>query len=138
MSNFVATAQHITSEGAQAAIAASVAEAQKQGWAFSIAVTDTSGDLLAFYRMEGAARVSGDAAILKARTTARFGAPSRKLHEMLDAGNLAVLTLPGVAPLGGGVPILYGKKMIGAIGVSGGALEDDIQVAKAGAAAAIA
>jgi glc operon protein GlcG len=50
--------------------------------------------------------------------------------------NMRILSLRGAAPLEGGVPILVDGKIIGAIGVSGGASSQDGQVAKAGADAA--
>ena len=47
--------------------------------------------------------------------------------------------MPGLSPLGGGTPILTADKvLIGAVGASGGTVEQDVQVAKAGAAAAAA
>jgi glc operon protein GlcG len=128
----------VSAEGARIALDAAVAEARANGWNFSIAVADAAGDLLAFYRMDGSVPVSIDASILKARTVARFGAPSKRLQEMLDGGQLAVLAIPGVAPLGGGVPILLDKVLIGTVGVSGGTVDQDVQVAKVGARAATA
>ena len=61
-----------------------------------------------------------------------MGMPTVRLRDMLDAGALSCLTIPGVVPLGGGVPVVHDGVMIGAIGVSGGTLEQDVQVAKAG------
>ena len=51
--------------------------------------------------------------------------------------NLRLLAAPGVTPLEGGVPIIADGKVIGAIGVSGAASNQDAQCAMAGVAAAI-
>ena len=134
----VRTIQTIGAAGAQAAVAAAEREARANGWALSIAVVDVAGDLLAFHRMDGISPVSIDVAIAKARTVARFGAPSKRLQDSLEQGQFAVLAIPGVTPLGGGVPILINKVMIGAVATSGGTVEQDVQAAKAGAAAALA
>jgi glc operon protein GlcG len=135
--DFVIARPVISAAGARAALDAALDAAKREARAFSIAVVDTAGDLLAFQRMDGSASVSIDAAIVKARTTARFGAPSKRLQDMLEGGQLAILAVPGVAPLGGGVPILLDKVMIGAVGVSGGTVDEDVRIAKAGAAAAL-
>jgi glc operon protein GlcG len=128
----VRTVPVLTEAGARTAIDAAVAEARANGWAFGIAVVDSFAELLAFHRMDGSNIVTIETAMTKAKSAARMGMPTVRLRDMLDAGALSVLTIPGVVPLGGGVPIVHQGVMIGAIGVSGGTLEQDIQVAKAG------
>ena len=122
----------LTEAGARAAIDAAVAEARDNGWAFSVAVVDSFAELIAFHRMDGAHIVTIDTALAKAKSAARMGLPSVRLNEMLEKGVMSVLTIPGVVPLGGGQPIVHDGTMIGAIGVSGGTLEQDIQAARAG------
>lgn len=118
--------------GARAAIDAAVAEARGNGWAFGIAVVDSFAQLIAFHRMDGANIVTIETAMAKAASAARLGISSDRLRDLLETGTLSALAIPGVVPLGGGVPIMHDGVMVGAIGVSGGTLEQDVQVAMAG------
>lgn len=129
------TAHVVAAEGAQRAVAAALAEAKKQGWNVSIAVVDNSGELVGFLRMDNAAPGSGDISLAKARTAARLKRPTRSLDSTLTAGRIAILGLPGVTPVEGGVPIIVNGEVIGAVGVSGATSAQDAQLAQAGAAA---
>lgn len=122
-------------DGAQRALAAASAEARAKGWAVSIAVVDPGGELVAFLRLDGAPYSSIDIALGKARTAARFRARTRGLDSSLSAGRYAILGLPGVVPVEGGVPILVGGQVVGAVGVSGVSSANDALIAAAGAAA---
>ena len=124
----------VSADGAQRALAAAVAEARKQGWAVSIAVVDPAGELVAFLRMDGAPFSSVDVSRAKARTAARFRRPTRAFDSTLTAGRLAILGLEGATPVEGGVPIVVGGEVVGAVGVSGVTSAQDAQVAQAGAA----
>jgi uncharacterized protein GlcG (DUF336 family) len=68
----------------------------------------------------------------KARTAVRFKRPSKLFEEALVGGRLAVLGLPGVTPLEGGIPLVVDGKIIGAIGVSGVTSQQDGVCAQAG------
>ncbi len=129
------TAHVVAAEGAQRAVAAALAEAKKQGWNVSIAVVDNSGELVGFLRMDNAVPGSGDISLAKARTAARLKRPTRSLDSTLTAGRIAILGLPGVTPVEGGVPIIVNGEVIGAVGVSGATSAQDAQLAQAGAAA---
>ncbi|OYX16630.1 MAG: hypothetical protein B7Z07_02405 [Sphingomonadales bacterium 32-67-7] len=133
--DFVRHAPVLTGTGAQAAIDAAVAHARASGWALGIAVVDSFAQLIAFHRMDDARMVTIDTAIAKAQSAARMGMPSDRVRELLDGGMASASTIPGVVPLGGGMPIMWRGEMIGAIGVSGGTLPADIEVAEAGARA---
>jgi uncharacterized protein GlcG (DUF336 family) len=109
-----------------------VAEARQQKWAVSIAVVDAAGELVAFLRMDGAPFSSIDVSRAKARTAARFRRPTRALDSALTAGRLAILGLEGATPVEGGVPIVVGGEVVGAVGVSGVTSAQDAQVAQAG------
>src|SRR5262249_21277878 len=50
-------------------------------------------------------------------------------------GRVAALALPGATPLKGGLPLLYGGRVVGAIGVSGNTPQEDEDIARAGVAA---
>jgi uncharacterized protein GlcG (DUF336 family) len=69
----------------------------------------------------------------KARTSARFKRPTKAFEEALAGGRQAILGLPGVTPIEGGIPLLVDGKIIGAIGVSGGTSQQDGICAQAGA-----
>jgi len=125
----------LTLEAAKRTVAAAEAEARRNGWAVSIAVVDDSGHLLLFQRMDGSKLVAIDIAIRKARTAAYFQGPTKDLEAEVAAGRTALLPIDGFMPLEGGVPIVAGGQMVGAIGVSGVTGAEDAQCAIAGAAA---
>jgi uncharacterized protein GlcG (DUF336 family) len=122
--------------GARAAIDAAEAEARRLGKPLTIAVVDSGGELLALHRMDGAVRVSVDSAIVKARTVIRTGVASAVIQDMLDAGHLSVMLMPGTAAMGGA--ILFDGVVIGAVAASGDTVETDVRVAEAGARAVLA
>lgn len=133
----IATFRTVTAKGAQAALDAAEAAAVKLGKRLTIAVVDRSGDLLALRRMDGAVSVSIDSAIVKAKTVIRTGVASNVIQEMLDAGHLSIMLMPGTAAMGGAIPILLDGEMIGAIAASGDTVETDVIASEAGARAAI-
>ena len=61
-----------------------------------------------------------------------FRRPTKALEDAIAGGRVAVLGLPGATPIEGGLPIVVGGKIVGAIGVSGVTSQQDGQVAKAG------
>lgn len=128
----------VSAAGARTAIDAAEREARMLNKALTIAVVDESGDLVALHRMDGAVRCSIHSAIIKARTVVRIGHPSKVLQDMLDAGNLSVMMIPGTAAMGGAVPIVLDGRIIGAIAASGDTVETDVQVSEAGARAVVA
>jgi uncharacterized protein GlcG (DUF336 family) len=127
-------------DAAMKALAAAEAEAKKNNWFMVIAVVDSGSRLVAFSRMDGAQLGSIDIAMGKAMTANNLRRPTKDLQELVGQGgpNLRLLAAPGVTPLEGGVPIIADGKVIGAIGVSGAASNQDAQCATAGVAAAIA
>jgi glc operon protein GlcG len=116
-------------------LAAARTEAQANGWAVSIAVTDDGGHLLGFERLDGCAPIGGYIAIEKARTSALGRRESKGYEEMVNGGRTAFVTAPLLTSLEGGVPVIVGGEAIGAVGVSGVKADQDAQVAKAGVAA---
>ncbi len=136
---FVRPTQSLTYAGAQAALDAAVARAERLGVAVNVAVTDAGGTLLAFGRMDGAFAFSGAIAVDKARTVCGFGgAPSDALYDAI-AGEPPVRDgIAGraeVAAFAGGVPVRVGGELVGAVGVSGASAERDKECASAGARA---
>lgn len=122
---------------AKRALAAAQAEATKNKWEVAIAVVDTGGHLVAFERMDTTQYGSANVALEKARTAVAFRRPSKAFQDTVAAGGegLRILGLTGAMPLEGGLPIVVGGKVVGAIGVSGVTSAQDGQIAAAGTAA---
>ncbi|MBG0809331.1 heme-binding protein [Methylosinus sp. H3A] len=123
----------LTLDGAKKAAAAAEAEALKNGWNVVIAIVDDGGNLLYLQRLDGTQASSSETATRKARTSALFKRPTKALEDAVAGGRVALLSLPNVTPLEGGVPLVYKGEIIGAIGVSGATSQQDAQVAKIGA-----
>ncbi|AYD00817.1 heme-binding protein [Neorhizobium sp. NCHU2750] len=119
----------LTSSGAQALVDRAVAIAKAKNIAIAASVVDAGGNLMAFLRMDGVPSVSCDVAIGKARTAAALGAPSEIFETMINKGETAMLSVAGLYPLKGGVPILEGGDLAGAVGISGSSGENDMAVA---------
>jgi glc operon protein GlcG len=124
----------ISLEQAKTAIAGATAESKKNGWNHVFAVVDGGGNLIAFEKSDLAGNSSVAIAEAKARTAATFRVPTKAYQDRLTAGETFILGLPGVVPAAGGVPIVVGGKVIGAIGVSGATPLQDHQAAEAGVA----
>jgi len=112
--------------------AAAAAEAAKNQWRMAIAIVDNHGALVYFEQMDDTQTASGNIAIEKARTAATFRRPSKVFEDGIAKGRNALLGLPGVTPIEGGLPIMVGGRVVGAIGVSGAAADQDGQTAEAG------
>ena len=125
----------ISLERAQAAIAAAVAEARKRDWKLNVAVVDSGGNLVAFQRMDGAQLASIQIAEHKARAAATFRRETKAMESAIQQnGYNYLLTLDGVIASRGGIPLVEGGKLVGAIGCSGGTGSQDEIACKAGAA----
>lgn len=105
----------------------------------NIAVVDTGNNLTAFSRMDGAWLGSIDIAQNKAYTARSFDMSTKDLAPLcqpnqplfgIHASNQGRLII-----FAGGIPLMSGDEVIGAIGVSGGSVEEDHEVAEAGVAA---
>jgi glc operon protein GlcG len=123
----------ITADQAKAAAVAAVAEAKKNNWFYAIAIVEPSGDLVYFERMDNTQYASTRIAQARARASALFRRPTKAFAERVSQNDLSVLSLAESNWSEGGVPIVVGGKLIGAIGASGGTQPQDGQVAKAGA-----
>lgn len=127
----------VTLEQAKAVLAAAEAEAASQNWPMAIAVVDTAGNLVAFVKRDDTQTASIEVAQAKARSAAIYKRSTKAFQDTLAAGGvgLRILTLPGANAAEGGVPLLVDGAIVGAIGVSGMASDQDGVVAAAGAAA---
>jgi uncharacterized protein GlcG (DUF336 family) len=128
----------ISLDQARKAMAAAEAEAKKNNWTMAIAIVDSGGHLVLFQRMDGAQFVGDRVARDKAWSAVAYKRPGKAFQDRLAKGGeeIRILALQGASPIDGGEPIVVDGKLIGGIGVSGGAGDQDGQVAKAGVAAA--
>ena len=125
----------LTHAQAKTVSAAAVAEAQKNGWKLAIAIVGPAGELVHFEKMDGTQNGSIRIAQGKARTSAMFKRPSKAFQDAFAKGTLNALTFPDVTASEGGVPIVIGGKIVGAIGTSGATGAEDGVASMAGAAA---
>ena len=109
-----------------------IAECAKNGWNVAVAIVDNHGSLVYFERMDNTQYASMDIAIGKAKSAATYRRPTRAFADGINKGSPATATLPGVFASPGGVPIMAGGNVVGAIGVSGVTGDQDEQCAKAG------
>lgn len=125
----------ISLERAQAAVSAAQAEAAKRGWPMNIAVYDSGANLVTFSRMDGAALASIAIAEHKARVSVKFRRPSKAFEDGVQKLDYKYLmTLDDAIASRGGIPLIEGGKLIGAIGCSGATGSQDEVVCQAGAA----
>jgi glc operon protein GlcG len=110
-----------------------------KGTTMCIAIVDDGGNLVYFQRADGTQIGSIEVALAKARTAIAFKRPTKVFQDAVDGGRPSLLSLPHAAALTleGGVPLMNGQAIIGAIGVSGESDEVDGEVARAGASAVI-
>ncbi|MCH8158108.1 MAG: heme-binding protein [Nitrospinae bacterium] len=133
------TGHDVTLAVALRVIDACVEKARAQKTKMNIAVVDAGGNLKAFVRMDGALLGSIDIAQRKARTARLFNVPTSVLGGMTQPGQpLYGLeeSNGGLITFGGGIPLRNkAGVVIGAVGISGSSVENDVAVAEAGAAA---
>ena len=127
----------LTLEGAQLVLAAAQARAVEIKVPMDIAVVDDGAHLLAFARMDGAKLSSVEIAIRKAQGAAIRRLPTapartgEEVNVVLSMG-LALATEGRQIPVRGGIPLLVDGVCVGAIGVSNGTEDQDVDVAQAG------
>ncbi|WFP73700.1 heme-binding protein [Mesorhizobium sp. WSM4906] len=128
----------ISQDQADKVIAAGRRAAEAIGVPMNIAVHDDGANLKAFSRMDGALLGSLDIAMAKARTAALFGFNTEALYEFCKPGGTSPgfeNTNGGLVVFAGGIPIRDANgRLLGAVGVSGGAVDQDFSVAQASVA----
>jgi glc operon protein GlcG len=127
----------LTLSEAKAVAAAAVAEAGRlKAPGGALAVVDDGGHLLYLERLDGTFPSAASVATGKARTAAIFRKPTLDFENAANGGRTALVGVSEMVPLQGGVPIVVGGQVVGAIGVSGAAsAQQDEEIARAGAAA---
>ncbi|HXB03848.1 MAG TPA: heme-binding protein [Candidatus Angelobacter sp.] len=125
----------ISLEQTKKVLAGAEAEAKKNKWNMVIVVLDSGGHPVMLERMDGTQLGSIEAAKDKAYSAVLYRRPTKVFQDLVAGGgaNLRLLKLSGADPIEGGIPLVVEGKIVGAVGVSGAASEQDAQVAKAGA-----
>ncbi|MDP2694564.1 MAG: heme-binding protein [Gallionella sp.] len=125
----------LTLKDAKRIAAAADAEAQRNGWRVVIAVVDDGGHLLYLQRSHDTQFGSVETAIKKAHAAVAFQRPTKASEDAVLGGRLIHLSLPGVIPAEGGVPLEIDGIIVGGLGISGVRSSQDGQIAAAGVAA---
>jgi len=129
----------MTLDAAQKVVDGARAKADEIGVPMNIAVVDQGNNLTAFAHMDGAWLGSIDISQNKAYTARSFDMSTKDLAPLaqpnqplygIEASNQGRLIV-----FAGGIPLMDGDDVVGAIGVSGGSVEEDHEVAEAGVAA---
>jgi len=99
----------------------------------AMAVCDAGGDLVAFARQENVLPVSIGLAQRKAFTATQLKCATADLAPLTQPGAMlwGLQADPGLVVFGGGIPLFRGSQVVGAVGVSGGTVDEDITVAQA-------
>lgn len=124
----------VSIDSAKKAAAAAVAEAKKNNLLMAIAIVDPAGMLVYFEKMDGTQNGSVEVAVEKARSAALYKRPSKAFQDTVAGGGAGVriLGLTGAVPVEGGIPLVEGGRIVGAVGASGGTSDQDGVVAQAG------
>ncbi|MGD0956919.1 MAG: heme-binding protein [Candidatus Acidiferrales bacterium] len=130
----------LTVEGARAVLAAARRRAAEIRVPMNVAVVDDGGHLLVFERMDGAKPSSIAIAMVKAQAAAMRRAPTGPAMAGDQVNLTVVLGLALAAsshqtPIRGGMPLIVDSQVVGAVGASAGTEDQDLDVARAGAAA---
>jgi glc operon protein GlcG len=131
-------APSVTLAAAHRAVAEAIAKAEELAVDVCIAVTDGGGHLLAMARMDRAPLLCIHIAQDKAYSVASLGGlPTSDWWRLLESEPAllhGIVKTERLIIFGGGVPLVCDGRTVGAIGVSGGSAEQDVQIAEAGAA----
>jgi glc operon protein GlcG len=129
----------LTLAGARQLIATAEAKAKADGAGGAIVVVDAGGHVLAVARLDGTFPAAAEVATGKARTAALFRRPTKFFEDVVNQGRAAMTAVAAVTtftPLQGGIPVVAGGEVVGAIGVSGAkSAAHDEEIAEAAVAA---
>lgn len=128
--------EEVTLAEATAILDAAQEKAEELDLPMNLAVTNSEGNLIAFRRMDGGKLVSADIAQNKAYSAAAVKKPTHELKEGAEPGGdvYGLESTEGgrVVVFGGGFPIERNGDVVGAVGASGGAVSEDMEIAQAG------
>ena len=130
----------LTEAAVEAVLVAARQRAVAIGVGFTVVIVDDSTELRGVRRMDGADLLTVGLATGKARLAAGSGMPTKQWRHVVAADPYLGLTVPtaldrvlgGAVLFGGGYPIRVDGHVVGGIGVSGGAEDQDDAVARAG------
>jgi uncharacterized protein GlcG (DUF336 family) len=136
-SNVVEYGLPISLDVAKTVVAAAEREAIANEMQVVIAIVDSAAQLVLLHRLDHTQLGSIDVAISKAQTAVRFKRATKAAQDAIAQGGVALrmLTIPNFCGIEGGIPLVKEGRIVGAIGVSGMAAQQDSQVAEAGVAA---
>jgi len=125
--------KYLNAEIARKLIDAGRKKAQEIGVPMAMAVCDANGFLIAFERMEGVLQISLSLAPKKASTAIKLKMPTEVLSQLVQPGKdlYGLQNDPELVVFGGGLLLKKDEDIVGAVGVSGGSVEQDITVAEA-------
>ena len=125
----------IALDRAKALVDAAVAESKKRDWKMNVAVVDSGGNLVTFQRMDGAQLASISISEHKARAAVKYRRETKIFENAIQVSNFHyIATLDDVVASRGGIPLVEGGRIVGAIGCSGGTGSQDEVICKAAAA----
>jgi uncharacterized protein GlcG (DUF336 family) len=126
-------------EQAHKALAAALQKADEIGSPSSVAVVDQGRELLAFARQDGALLASTEISIGKAYTACSMKMATKDIGPLTQPGQplfgLEVTHSRPLVTFGGGRPLEVGGEVVGGVGVAGGTVDQDDEIAAAAAAA---
>jgi len=133
----------LTLEMAERAAKTALAKAKTLGTVMTASVVDEAGRTVLVMRGDGAGFLSPETSHAKAMAAANFRKSTKDLGELVMKGSAFWSAVPAVLqgevlPSIGGVPIMKGGRVIGAIGCGGGTGDQDHECAVAGAEAVAA
>jgi glc operon protein GlcG len=125
----------IALELAKQVVARAEVEALSRGWKMVFAVVDSTAHLVMLHKMDDVHYAAIAVAQAKAMTAVNFRRSTKGFEDAISAGGAGVrlLSIDGLCPLEGGIPLVRDGAVIGAIGVSGVASAEDGQIAQLGA-----
>jgi uncharacterized protein GlcG (DUF336 family) len=124
-----ATQRALTYKMITAVATGAIEACQAMGYQVSATVVGRNGEIVAQIKGDGAAPHTMENSRRKAYTALTFGSPSanfaKQIADPKNEGARQRATLPGIIGIGGGIPIMSGKEVLGAVGVSGSPGKDD-------------
>ena len=128
--------KQVSTAAARKMVDACIAYAEQNQILVAVAVVDVAGVLMDFHAMQGGGATLSETAILKAKTAAHWQRSTRSLEEDVRAGRNQASVWIDDFPRVGALPIVIDGQVAGAIGVGGGAKQEEC--AQAGIDAVIA
>jgi uncharacterized protein GlcG (DUF336 family) len=129
----------ITADRAQKGIAAAIAKAKEIDSPCSISIVDAGRNLVAFHRMDGALLASIEISQGKAYTSRSLNMRTGDVTQYVQPGGpfyaMETSHRTPMVVFGGGLPVEIGGRVVGAVGVAGGMIDQDVAVAEAALAA---